>query len=436
MKSTIIIAFTCLALYLALPFFVYPQDVKTANSEITFHLDVISFRGETDSSSRVDVFAVVPYQSLNFMKSGENYSAQYDLIIKVLDSSKTIKEEKKVHRIIKAKDYNSAQGSNGEFDYSQTLLSLTKGNYEIKVIMIDNYTNGTLEKSRSLTILNFAEYPYAISGIMLLSSIEEQNGKFKITPYISDNVGDLKDGFFTFFESYNKSGIDSVDFIYQISDMEGKVLSNSKKIRKYVGRNKTQLYLKIPYNNSINFGNYNLRIIALKPSNDTVVRTEDYIAAAERSIGFFRTMLGFNITDLNKAVKQLRYIAMPSEIEYIESAQTQNEKQVRFLEFWDNQDPSPKTDRNEAFEEYYTRVDNANKEFRSYNEGWLTDMGWVYIVYGKPFQVERSAPGSIGRKYERWTYLNNKQFVFVDNTGFGDFRLATPATVNEKYKYK
>lgn len=436
MKLRIKTSLTCIALYLALPLFIYPQESKTSNTDFRFYLDVICFKGENDTTERVDVYTVVPNQSLNFMKSGETYSAQYDLVIKVFDSTKTLKEEKRVRKVIKEKDYLSAQGGTGKFDYSQTILALQKGNYEIKVVLIDNYSNETFEKSRTITLLNFSEYPFSISGILLLSSIEEQNGKFKITPFISDNVGDLKDGFFTFFEAYNKSAGDSADFIYQILDKDGKVLLNSNKFRKYIGKNKTQLYLKIPYNETINQGTYNLRIIALKPVNDTTIKTEYYLAAAERSLGYYRTVFGFNISDLNKAVKQLRYVAQPSDIEYIDAAQTQDEKQKRFREFWDKQDPSPNTDRNESFEEYYSRIDYANKEYKSYNEGWLTDMGMVYIIFGKPYQIERSAPGTIGRKYERWTYLTSKQFVFGDNTGFGDFRLITPPTVTERYKYK
>ncbi|MBI5326133.1 MAG: GWxTD domain-containing protein [Ignavibacteriae bacterium] len=415
---------------------IYSQDNKNTASDIPFYLDVICFKGESDSTSRVDVFTVVPYESLNFIKMDDYYLAQYDIIIKSIDSNKIVKEEKRVHRNIKTQDYISAQGGTGQFDYSQTILNLPKGNYEFKIIMIDNNTNEISEKSRTLTVLKFSDFPFSISGILLLSSIEEQNGKFKITPYISDNVGDLKDGFFTFFESYNYTTGDSVDFVYQFVDKGGKIFETSKKIRKYVKNSKTQLYLKIPYNENISQGNYNLRIIALKPINDTIVKTEYYLAASERSIGYFRTMLGFHLDDLNKAVKQLRYIAQPDDIEYIDTVATQDEKQRRFKEFWDKQDPTPGTERNESFEEYYSRIDFANKEFKSYNEGWLTDMGMVYIIYGKPFQIERSAPGTIGRKVERWSYLNNRQFSFVDNSGFGDFRLYSPPTVTERYKYK
>jgi hypothetical protein len=63
-------------------------------------------------------------------------------------------------------------------------------------------------------------------------------------------------------------------------------------------------------------------------------------------------------------------------------------------------------------------------------------MGNVFVVYGEPYNVERSVPYSDNRVYERWTYKSGKQFVFVDNTGFGDFRLYKPFSVTDRYHYE
>lgn len=43
-----------------------------------------------------------------------------------------------------------------------------------------------------------------------------------------------------------------------------------------------------------------------------------------------------------------------------------------------------------VIELYYTRVEEANKQFSSFKEGWMTDMGMVYILFGPPYYVERS----------------------------------------------
>jgi hypothetical protein len=37
--------------------------------------------------------------------------------------------------------------------------------------------------------------------------------------------------------------------------------------------------------------------------------------------------------------------------------------------------------------EYYKRAETANEFFTSYKEGWKTDKGIIYIVYGKPHHI-------------------------------------------------
>jgi hypothetical protein len=54
-------------------------------------------------------------------------------------------------------------------------------------------------------------------------------------------------------------------------------------------------------------------------------------------------------------------------------------------------------------------------------------MGMVYIIFGEPSNIERHPYEMDTKPYEIWAYYNiNKQFVFVDNSGFGDYRLITP----------
>lgn len=51
-----------------------------------------------------------------------------------------------------------------------------------------------------------------------------------------------------------------------------------------------------------------------------------------------------------------------------------------------------------VIELYYTRVEEANKQFSNFKEGWMTDMGMVYILFGPPYYSERSLDTYI------WTY--------------------------------
>jgi GWxTD domain-containing protein len=135
-----------------------------------------------------------------------------------------------------------------------------------------------------------------------------------------------------------------------------------------------------------------------------------------------------SLNNIDELISQLQYIANKNEMEHMEKAKTTGEKQKRFIDFWKSKDPTPNTKRNEAMLEYYRRLKYADKNFSTvYSKGWKSDMGMVYIIYGNPSNIERHPYEMDAKPYEIWDYYDiNRQFIFVDNTGFGDFRLVTP----------
>jgi GWxTD domain-containing protein len=56
---------------------------------------------------------------------------------------------------------------------------------------------------------------------------------------------------------------------------------------------------------------------------------------------------------------------------------------------------------------YFRRVELANIYFTSYKEGWKTDRGMIYLVFGLPDEVNRNG------QFEVWTYKSmNVKFTF------------------------
>ena len=51
---------------------------------------------------------------------------------------------------------------------------------------------------------------------------------------------------------------------------------------------------------------------------------------------------------------------------------------------------------------YFRRVELANRYFTSYKEGWKTDRGMIYIIFGKPDEVYRFNDREI------WNYKNER----------------------------
>jgi GWxTD domain-containing protein len=151
-------------------------------------------------------------------------------------------------------------------------------------------------------------------------------------------------------------------------------------------------------------------------------------------------------------------------------------EQEQFLDvFWRERDPTPFTAENEARKEFLARIDHANRTWgrSGVGKGMFSDMGRIYIRHGEPDEILRQVipagdqtltqliqqleitedrpTGSVSSKglggdvrpFEVWVYdatrpqpitdkptpasdrrsLKRKLFLFVDEHGYGDYRL-------------
>jgi GWxTD domain-containing protein len=76
-----------------------------------------------------------------------------------------------------------------------------------------------------------------------------------------------------------------------------------------------------------------------------------------------------------------------------------DEERDQFIEaFWQRRDPTPDTEENEYKEEHYQRIAYANEHFAAGIPGWKSDRGRIYIMYGKPDEIDSHPSGG---SYER-----------------------------------
>ena len=143
-----------------------------------------------------------------------------------------------------------------------------------------------------------------------------------------------------------------------------------------------------------------------------------------------------NAQDLETAIEQVKYIATRGEWKRLDKASDDN-KIKEFKEFWLRHDPTPGTELNEAMEAHYGRIEYANQYFSvMQREGWKTDMGMVFIILGSPDDIERNAYPRYSKPYEIWRYYRyNRELLFYDHTGFGEYRLSTPFSIYEFQRY-
>ena len=158
------------------------------------------------------------------------------------------------------------------------------------------------------------------------------------------------------------------------------------------------------------------------------VTLEQAKAKKKETLIFGVTRDGFSksISSFNQAILAMRYILVDDEYKKMRRSKPEKQEEL-FLKYWKDRDPSPDTKKNELQDEYFARVAYANNAFKGSTDGWRTQMGEIYIKFGRPDDIEEYSDPYTRYYQQRWHYYRiNKYFDFVDESGFGDYRLTSP----------
>jgi len=400
-----------------------PQDYSR---EPVFYFDIYNFYSGDSANTKVDFFLQLPFEKLSFIKAGEKFRAEYSVSVTVNDENKLkLITEKSWTEKIELLDFNKTN-SKSDYNLSARSFKLAPGKYYFTILVEDLDSRKEYRAEAEVPVRTF-DQELAISDIMLISTkTTSESGTVKIVPNLSRNVAAQKGGIPIFFEVYS-SAERELELTYTIVDTKNNPLFTDKKIEKLKMGN-TQLFYTFDFKDA-GMGEYRMVISAPFVDDKTVVVSTK---------SFFSRWSGMPSTlkDLEKASDQLIYIAGPDEIDFIQDGKDFAEKLDRFMQFWEKKDPTQGTPENEVFNEYYRRIEFANKNFKQMLEGWRSDMGMVYVTLGSPNNVERHPFEYDSKPYEVWDYYDiNRRFVFVDQTGFGDYRLVTPFFGEYRYRY-
>jgi GWxTD domain-containing protein len=111
--------------------------------------------------------------------------------------------------------------------------------------------------------------------------------------------------------------------------------------------------------------------------------------------------------DLESLINCTRFITTPDEFKDVK----RNSSKATFDALWlDLAGDASKA--RALIRRYYNRIEEANKFFTSYKEGWKTDQGIIYTIYGTPDKLVK------GANFQQWYYdqdefRSNLTFTFV-----------------------
>jgi GWxTD domain-containing protein len=431
--------FSCLFCLLSLQ--MQSQNNPTIRNRFIVNVDYNSF-WKNDSSMYVEISTAV-YPGLSILKQDSlGFHGKVELLISILNKSNgTYVQNDRFSVPINIIDSASLAKTGSVVNKATYILG--SGSYFVSISAYDIY-NKMRRDSSSFTI-DIMKKPVAIalSDIELSSNISESSDQadkfYKNTYRVIPNPNCLFGStsypvVFTYTELYNLNTEITYAIKAQIVDSKGEI----KKYRTHLRHFSIPNVVDVTTLNvtSIGSGKYNYEIIlsdtlgheyarSQKPIyiyNPNIISTEAEIIS-QRSAEF----ANMSSNELEEEFRTAKYIAKSEDINRFEKLSTIEARRNFLAEFWTKIENSEQGYTALTRTNYLQRVQLANQRYKTYaKDGWRTDRGRVYVLFGEPDETQRIPYSVDSKPYEIWSYHRLEGgvvFVFIDLTEYNEYVL-------------
>lgn len=317
-------------------------------------------------------------------------------------------------------------------------------NFSIRYELIPSFEDNTVLDSGYIQVEDVSDAPpiKALVGKFDLKTVQGTRNKFVLRLVMTDMHRQVE--FQNFIRIEKISRLSSNYFL--LSDTIGNVIfknhiaSNTPFRLSYTGGRTEKYYvsyysrefpLALPPYSSVNDDSFELT-----PDTTFEVPAGQPLAFRDRGFYHFRvdttawdgfTIYSFYdefpfIAKIHQLAPPLRYLTTKKEFDNLMTLMDDKaELKLAIDDFWLNRTGS--VERSKIMvESFYRRVQEANIFFSSYLEGWKSDRGIIYIVYGPPNKVYRSTAG------ESWIYGDENSSL---SYFFNFIRVKNPFTDND-----
>ena len=394
---------------------------QTFTSELTmgnalnapkFDFFIVNYPAANPDSSAGDLYARLRYDDLIFVKTDSGFMVHYQLSLNLYkDRSRT--ESRYSHmfdRRIMAAKYSQTV-STMMYDTLTDKMVMEPGKYFAVLRFTDLNTNVTSSKEFEYTFKDFFSDPIDISDVLLYDNSDTTGvpiGMFNNNSenlfavfYVTSQI--VPANIYLHLVAKSTEAPTAIDTIYAIDQ--------TSQVQRY----------RLPVNvGGLAPADYDLRI-SVKGGGK-----ENFAETAFKLTGNLAAMTG-----LDHEIGPLGYIMTKFEFDSLKS-ETVEQREEMLDDFWLARSHRDTVVADAMRKEFYRRVDAADGQFgTAMVQGWQTDRGRIYILYGKPDRIENHA-GNFARgpmvnspPYQIWYYDSLKlRFVFVDELRNGNYRLA------------
>lgn len=346
----------------------------------------------------------LPYDEIHFIKKDDRFKGRFDVSIMIFEGKRKVISENWIENLT----LNEFKMTNSRKELIRLEKSyiLLPGKYRLEVLITDLKTQNRRKEVRDIDMSALTQGSWMLGDLYFV----RDSSKMSFDQGMPEAI----------FVGFSASGVEGKhDFYYSIQSRDASIskakftVDLSKKKREYIFPVVTK---------DLNYNQYYLKL-------ETVIDSQLYTRRIPMRVQWGGTSA--LIPNLKDAIDQMKYLAYTGyfstrELKRVQKA-TGDEQQEFFSEIWKKIDPTPGTETNELMNEYYYRVHISNQRFSGQREGWRSDRGMVYIIYGEPDAIEEYSMEINSKPYIIWLYHSvNRRFVFIDNTGFGDYQLSQP----------
>ncbi len=379
-----------------------------------FDYEIVSFPSEGFQNPETQIYVWVRNSHLQFIFGDSAYSARYQINIGISNQKgvSVLTEDKTFH--VTEKNYAVTIDPKVQRVHRFT-YQLPPDEYLFQFRLLDMTSNRSRSLERKKAVRTFEKNKLEVSDILLVT--EADSDSIEIDNIVSSLRIPVQEKIFVYaqvvsFENGSPITIEST--LRQKNGREGFHFSQEIIPKKQI----TKILLQINKESMVR-GENQLSLKATSEGQSKIIQKDLYFVAGVAA--------SFDGLPVNDRIGPLLYVTDADDWKKLNDAPEQKSDSV-FKAFWDKRNPNPGSPENELFNEFYKRVEQANRNFsHSRKDGWKTDRGRVFIVFGPPDRVEHSTPTSYTTgEYEVWYYeVLREKFVFFDEYGFGDYRLVS-----------
>ena len=387
------------------------QQIPKKNID-KFSILAVTKSEDSVDSLQVSIYMQIPNATLQFVKLDTNYIARFEAVIALqTKKGKQIGREVWQDSII-VNDYNS---TNSILENRMLTVSykIPAGKYKMVGSLLDLDTKNNGENIIKLNLTDYENNQYLHEPILLIKDDGNWGFGKNLIPSVHNSIFDTDDGLSFYLSGKVLPG--KYTLKTQFINKEEKVLFEN------IINDTTQTGI---FYHIVNLPAEDIEGIGINIKNELI--QGKYSSEKTKEIIIRKMGISHLISNLEEALEQMRYILDSEERKAIKKVSTKNREEL-FKKLWKLRDPTPDTAVNELMNEYFKRVAYTNIQFESFIDGWETDRGMIYIIFGAPDDIERTILPQEQNATELWYYFRiQESFTFIDMDGFGQYKLSNP----------